>query len=132
MDEYPPRPTFGQRGCCCAWLAAAAAGFFGALILDQGWTYCSAGGAGFNEFAAALLGAVLAAILGIIGSLVVWLSRRISPRLSVGLGLLASLIVAYVLLTISLGSAPRGAFFANDGVGTCPNGIPPWWPRLLP
>jgi hypothetical protein len=119
-------------GCLVAALVGGALGIFVAALLLKAWADCSAGASGFNQLGAAIVGTVTALISGLVFAVSTALLRRNSPKAIVAASLILASLTAYMIFSLNLPASPSGPLFGNNGAGTCPGNVPPWWPVWLP
>lgn len=134
-SETERRPKADGRsglGCLPSMLVGLGCGLVVAMLLVNAWNDCGAALPGFNTVGAVFDGAVTMTLTGV----AFWFAgKRIrigSARTNVAASGVIAALVAYYLFMFLLPGSFRGAFFPNDGVGTCPGNVPPWWPTWLP
>jgi hypothetical protein len=128
--ERSDRPV--SRGCLPALVVGFSLGLLAAAVLNKAWDDCGAPLQPAHPLLAAVYGFVIVLLAGAT-FFVLTAPRPIrgSRGAKVAAFVLAGLI-AYWLLSGALPGAFQGALVANNGLGSCPGNVPPWWPSWLP
>ncbi len=126
------RRTSLLQGCLLAALVAIGLSLIVDALLLKAWSDCSAGSPGFNGLGAAIVGVATFVITALVFAISAWLLQSASLRVSLTVGLILAAAAAYLVFSLNLSAAPSGPLFDNNGAGSCPGNVPPWWPDWLP